>query len=184
MYAISSGRVFESNTISGISDPICNETCYTDVTGLSRCVVIFVATSYLSQILAIKSSMSPRKAAPPENASAPATRRCLRRQIDPFTKSIPPQICQLNSDSDLYTFSSAGIIERRIDLCPEASSRARASHQSGVPPVGSYSRASPRSLGSSPISGDSAPFTRCLVALTFHPSEKIRVYSGRNPHDD
>jgi hypothetical protein len=40
---ISSGRVFESKTISGISDSICNEICYTDVTGLSRCVVIFFA---------------------------------------------------------------------------------------------------------------------------------------------
>jgi len=41
--AISSGRVFESNTISGISDPIRNENYDTDVTGKVRCVAIFVA---------------------------------------------------------------------------------------------------------------------------------------------
>jgi hypothetical protein len=37
----------------------------------------------------------------------PTTRRCLRRQIDVFPKSIPPQICQLSSDSEQNTFSSA-----------------------------------------------------------------------------
>ena len=40
---ISSRRVFLRNTISGISDSICNENYYTDVTENVRCVVIFVA---------------------------------------------------------------------------------------------------------------------------------------------